>query len=270
MYQEYPPDIRLSHLIETYWVADGLIEDSVSQRILPDGCVDVIFDFHSENGAVLPKLIGTMTSLLEIVYQPGRVQMMGIRFAPGGITAFTRMPVFEVTNRNVELSLTETLFSSSFYDSLPEITKIHERIAHLNRYLIALLPELYLPEKQIDYAVSLIQNAHGQLSVKQLAAKTCLCERHFERKFKAAIGISPKLFSNVMRFQFARRYMKTYKEDSLFSVSIACGYHDLSHMNKEFQRLGSMMPSDLQKSGFYKDTPESKPYLCGLSNNSNV
>lgn len=245
MYREYPPDIRLSHLIETYWVADDLIEKPVSQRIFPDGCVDIIFDFGNSSSSGLPKLVGTMTSLLEIVYPPGRVQMMGIRFAPGGITAFTRMPVFEVTNRNMELPLTDTLFNSSFYESLPGITNIHERIAHINRYLIALLPELYLPEKQIDHAVSLIQNAHGQLSVKQLASKTCLCERHFERKFKAAIGISPKLYSNVMRFQFARRYMKTYKEDSLFSVSIACGYHDLSHMNKEFQRLGSMMPSDM-------------------------
>lgn len=245
MYHEYPPDIRLSHLIETYWVADDLIENPVSQRILPDGCVDIIFDFKNGSGSVLPKLVGTMTSLLEIVYQPGRVQMMGIRFAPGAITAFTRMPVFEVTNRNIELSLADTLFKSGFYESLLEITKVHERIAHLNRYLIALLPELYLPEKQINHAVSLIQSAHGQISVKQLAAKICLCERHFERKFKTVIGISPKLFSNVLRFRFARRYIKTHQDDSLFSASVVCGYHDLSHMNKEFQRLGDMTPSEL-------------------------
>lgn len=245
MYKEYPPDIRLQHLIDTYWVADGMIDAPITQGVMPDGCVDIIFDFgHRHYQGKSPKLIGTMTSLLEVTYQAGQVQMMGIRFAPGGITAFTRMPIHEITNRNIDLPLSETLLDSSFYESLPDIALITERIAHINKYFIDRLHKLYTPDKQIMHAVSLIGNNHGQLSVKQLAGEVCLGERHFERKFKTAIGISPKTFSNVMRFEFTRHYLKRYTEESLFSASIACGYHDLSHMNKEFQILGRISPSE--------------------------
>lgn len=244
MYKEYLPDLRLLHLIETYWVADGVIENSVTQRVLPDGCVDIIFDFGSNTPAGLPKLVGTMTSLLEISYQPGRVQMMGIRFAPAGITAFTHIPVSGITNQNIELPLTETLFDKSFYERLPDMECMQERIAYINVYFLARMHKLYLPDKQIRHAVSLIQNNNGYFPVRKIAAEVCLSERQFERKFKTTIGISPKAFSNIMRFRSVRKYMETHPDESMYEIAIACGYYDHSHMNKEFQRLGSLSPSE--------------------------
>jgi AraC-like DNA-binding protein len=248
MYKEYPPDLRLQHLIETYWVADGVIESPITHRILPDGCVDIIFDFGSDNTVQhltgLPMLVGTMTSLLEISYRLGHVQMMGIRFAPAGITAFTRMPVSGITNQNIELPLIETLLDKSFYERLPDMECMQERIAYINTYFLARLHKFYLPDRQIRHAVSLIQNNNGHLSVRKIAGEVCLSERQFERKFKTAIGISPKTFSNIMRFRSVRSYMETHSDKSMYEIAIACGYHDHSHMNKEFQRLGSISPSE--------------------------
>lgn len=250
MYKEYSPDIRLKHLIETYWVADGVVENSFLQRIMPDGCVDIIFDFWNNDGTGrlqtgIPELVGTKTSLFQFAYKPGHVQMLGIRFAPGAITALTRLPVYEITNESICLPLTETLLDAAFYERLPEMKQIEERIEYINRYFVGRLYKLYSPNRQIQYAVSLIRGSAGQMSVKQLASETCLCERHFERKFKADIGISPKIFSNITRFESARKYVRTLKDESLYSAAIACGYHDHSHMNKEFQRLGNISPSDL-------------------------
>ncbi|MDL2231302.1 helix-turn-helix domain-containing protein [Porphyromonadaceae bacterium OttesenSCG-928-L07] len=244
MYKEYPPDLRLQHLIETYWVADGVIENSVAQRVLPDGCVDIIFDFGSNNLTELPKLVGTMTSLLEISYQPGLVQMMGIRFAPVGITAFTRIPVSGITNQNIELPLAETLFDKNFYERLPDMECMQERIAYINTYFLARMHKLYQPDRQISHAVSLIQSNNGHLSVCKIAGEVCLSERQFERKFKTSIGISPKAFSNIMRFRSVLRYMEAHPDKSMYEIAIAYGYHDHSHMNKEFQRLGSISPSE--------------------------
>lgn len=246
MYREYPANIHLQHLIETYWVSDGMVDAAITQQIMPDGCVDIIFDFGKTQTG-LPKLVGTMTTLLEITYQPGQIKMMGIRFAPGGITAFTKIPVYEITNRNIELPLAETILDTAFYESLPEIHQMEKRIDYLNRYFMSKLARIHLPDQQINHAVSIMRSSHGLLSVKQLAEETYLCERHFERKFKAAIGISPKVFSTVMRFQYARHYLKVNNEESMYVAAIACGYHDHSHMNKEFQRLGNVSPSDLFK-----------------------
>ncbi len=252
MYQEYSPDMRLSHLIETYWTFDGIITTPHSHSVLPDGCVDIIFDFGGNDGTGAlntgqPELVGTMTSALEVSYKAGRIQMMGIRFAPAGITAFTKMPVFEFTNQNISLPLSETIFDKSFYERLPDMNSMRERINYLNQYFLTTLHKLYIPNKQIEYAVAMIQRNNGQLSVRQIAEEVYLCERHFERKFKSAVGLSPKTFSNVMRFNYTRQYIKSHKEESLFSTSIACGYHDLAHMNKDFQRFSNSAPSELTR-----------------------
>ena len=230
MYQEYLPDACLSHLIEVYWVADGRVEHPAQQRILPDGCVDIVFDFGYKNTSGklqtgLPKLVGTMTSLIEFTYHPGQI--------------------FEITNQDIDLPLSETLFDNSFYEQLPDMDCMQKRITYINQYFLKHLHKLYIPDRQIRHAVSLIQNSYGQLSVKRLAEESCLGERHFERRFKTAIGISPKTFSNVIRFRSTLRYLETHPQESLFSASIACGYHDLSHMNKEFRRLGNISPSEL-------------------------
>jgi len=250
MYKEYSPDARLVDLVETYWVYDSIIMDPVPQTIMPDGCVDIIFDFINNDGSGrlqsgLPELVGTMTSVLKINYKIGPVQMLGIRFRPAGITAFIKMPVYEITNRTITLSLANTIFNREFFESLPDMQTMQQRLKHIDNYLLGKMNKVFKPERQIQYAVELIRENNGLIPVRKIAEEVCLSERHFERKFKASIGISPKLFNNIMRFQFARHYLKKHKDESIYTVAISCGYHDHSHMNKEFQRLGSISPSDL-------------------------
>ncbi|MDR1407591.1 MAG: AraC family transcriptional regulator, partial [Tannerella sp.] len=97
-YQEHSPDFRLTPFIETYWTADGFTENESASKILPDGCVDIIFTFDEETDTFRSDIIGTMTTFIE-VSRPQSVRMFGIRFKPAGITAFTRVPVEEFTDR---------------------------------------------------------------------------------------------------------------------------------------------------------------------------
>lgn len=249
MYIEYPPDIRLQHLIDTYWVSDALLKDPVSQRILPDGCVDIIFNFSGDqrNGKVVPeapRIIGAMTTAHQIHHQPGQVQMMGIRFRPGGITAFTRMPVHEITDKHIPLDVADTLFDPSFYNALFDIN-LTWRLHHIDHYLTARLGQYFIPDKRILHAASLVKNSHGSISMRKLAQEACLSERQFERKFKSAVGITPKYFSKVVRFQYARHFLKSHPQAPFDTVAACCGYHDRSHLHKDFCQLGKFPPSEL-------------------------
>nr|WP_320057874.1 helix-turn-helix domain-containing protein [uncultured Bacteroides sp.] len=247
MYNEYPPDLRLQHLIETYWVIEGIVDEAISQRIMPDGCVDIIFDFQDkEDGRnSQAELIGTMTRAIDVSYEMGVATALGIRFRPTGISALTKMPIDEITNQNIALPLTDLLLDNSLCERLTEMKTMRQRMEYINQYLIERLPRLYVPEKQIQHAVALITESSGLIPTRRIAEKVCMCERNFERKFKRIVGISPKVFSNVIRFRDARHYLKSHKEESIYTAAISCGYHDHSHMHKEFQRLGNIFPSDL-------------------------
>ncbi len=250
MYHECKPDIRLTPYVETYWVTDGFVANEETVRIFPDGCVDILFSFegsHPKNGLqpFQPYLIGTITSYIEVTYS-GNVQMFGIRFKPMGVTAFMRIPVNELTNQRLDMSLVKTLFDSRFHEALFEKHTLASKIEHIESYLLGMLSCLFEPAKQIAYAVDLITKNNGMLSITEVAHHTCLCQRQLERRFKSAVGISPKAFSQVSKFRYTLRYLKAHADECLSEVALACGYHDHSHLIKEFERLSGSSPAELR------------------------
>ncbi len=250
MYREYLPDVRLQHLIETYWVSDGFLSEFYTQRFLPDGCVDMLFNFTDNDGKghlfpYIPRIVGVMTSHLNISCFSGLIQMLGIRFRPNGITAFSRIPVFELTDRAIDIDLMDTLFEKSFYDRLPEFSKMEERIIFLDQYLVGRLNDYFMTEKRIDHALEFISRTKGLVSTKQVAAEICLSERQLERRFKTAIGVSPKMFSRIIRFKSTVKYLQTYPDESLYMTALECGYFDDSHLIKDFKEFGGDLPKEL-------------------------
>jgi transcriptional regulator GlxA family with amidase domain len=175
------------------------------------------------------------------------MRMFGIRFRPAAITAFTRVPVHEFTDRHIDISLPETVFDRYFYESLQENPTVESMVNQTDNYLISKLPCLYQPEKHVLRAVDLIYLAKGKISLADVASDVCLCQRHFERKFKSAVGISPKTFAKVVRFKNALHYLKNSQDNDLLSVAVACGYCDHTHLIKDFKMLSGEVPAYFRK-----------------------
>lgn len=246
IYREFQPSALLAPYIETYWTAYGFGEPEESHRILPDGCVDIIFSLNSSVHFGLnpfrPNIIGTMTTFCNGSYTSD-VNLVGIRFRPAGFTAFCRVPVYEFTDKRIDLTLVESLFDERFYASLPEKGTTEEVIRHIDLYFIQKLNNIFSPEVQIAYSVNLIRQSNGLLLLNEIAGKSCLSLRHFERKFKIAVGISPKAFCKIVKFQYACDYLKTNKKASLFTTAVDCGYYDQAHLIKDFKALSGTPPS---------------------------
>ncbi|MDR1259581.1 MAG: AraC family transcriptional regulator [Tannerellaceae bacterium] len=243
-YKEYQSNALLSPYIETYWTSSSLAGEGKSNKIPPDGCVDIIFSFDRAKDTFHAGIIGTMTTFLNVDYSE-RLQRFGIRFNPAGITAFTRVPVEEFTDRSVELALTETLFGRSFYETLPEMLSAEEIIKHTDNYLVSRLADLYPSDRRIIRAVDLICLAKGQLSLSETAYEVCLCQRHFERRFKSAIGVSPKTFARIIRFKHTLKYLQSYPHRDLMSVAVECGYYDHAHLIRDFKTLSGSTPGNI-------------------------
>lgn len=243
IYNEHTPDIRLQAFVECYWSGSGLATSLVSHKVIPDGCVDILFSFSGDNSSDLfkqgqPFLNGTMTYSFD-VFQPYNISdMIGIRFKPAGITAFTRVPVNHMTNMHLDMTNVETLFGTELYESLPGIKSGKERIAHIEKYLLERLSYAYQPDQRIIYTTQMIMESNGQKSIKDIIRSVCLSERQFERKFKSAVGVSAKTFSKIIRFRHASQYIISHPDESLYSAAYACGYYDHSHLIKDFKELG--------------------------------
>jgi AraC-like DNA-binding protein len=232
--------------VETYWSTNGFVEYEKKSRILPDGCVDILFFLYDTKQGGLkpccPHIIGTMTTFSEITYL-GVVKVVGIRFRPGGITAFTRVPVNEFTDMRIELNSVESVFDNSFCADISGDMSINDLISYVDNYLLERLPRLFVPDERIRYAISLFRHEKGNIPVSVVASKACLSGRQFERRFLSEIGISPKAFNRITKFQSTYNFLKLKPKQSLFETAVDCGYYDHAHLIKEFKRLSGDSPS---------------------------
>ncbi|MFT3993568.1 MAG: helix-turn-helix domain-containing protein [Dysgonomonas sp.] len=246
MYQEYLPHPSLAQYIEVYWMSNGFVESEMTQRILPDGCVDIIISLgenkKSEMKLFTPYIVGTMTTFLDVEYM-GDVRMLGIRFCPGGIAALTPTPIYEFTNTRIDILSFDSILDEYFYSKMNDLISIQDFLTHLNCYFYQkFLVGLEIDER-INYAISLIKQENGNLPISFISSQTCLSERQFERRFKSAIGISAKMFSRIIRFNHTRHYLKS-TTDNLTETALSCGYTDHSHLIRDFKQLSGALPID--------------------------
>lgn len=72
----------------------------------------------------------------------------------------------------------------------------------------------------------------GLLSVNDMAGSIGLCERQLQRRFKEEVGLSPKEFCSVVRFNHVYSHMQHTRKLNL-EIALECGYFDVSHMMKD-------------------------------------
>jgi methylphosphotriester-DNA--protein-cysteine methyltransferase len=266
-YTEAAPAPDLAHLVRCYWTIDGRVApgERVSNRVLPDGCMDVIFNLADtpEDGiGQLPEaayVVGTMPEAI-IVSLTGRVEMVGVRFQPGAAVSWLGVPAPELTGEAVGLSMLRRE-AVSLIDQVAEATgaaayepggwpgaaaravraRLHGRAAVLDRTLRRAASAM--PDPIAAAAVALIERFRGTIGVSEIGRRLAISPRTLTRRFSAAVGITPKAACRVARMQAAATYIRANPRTSLAGVAVRAGYHDQAHLNRDFRSLARVTPA---------------------------
>jgi AraC-like DNA-binding protein len=241
-YREFQPHQALTPYIDAYWVIKTEKVSPTVNRIMPDGCVDIIInsgsDFLSESGAFTMKsdtayLVGTMTLFKDTVRRDN-THLIGIRFKPLGFPTFYKFSALdEITNTTVEF---EKRLAPEFYELNSETFVVLDQF-FLRRILTS---NLFLPKLLSD-----VKTRKGIITVHELAKNNVISGRQLERKFRHYLGISPKEYINFVRYQFAFDQIRNNSYKSLLDVAFATGYYDHSHLTNEIKKYSGLLPSEL-------------------------
>ncbi len=68
--------------------------------------------------------------------------------------------------------------------------------------------------------------------------------RQFERKFNEHMGVSPKLYARIIRFDYVFRLKNRHPEKDWLSIALECGYHDYQHLAKEYKEFTGCTPTE--------------------------
>ena len=217
-YQEYAPAADLRTLVKCYWSLSGDASGAPPERILPDGRFDLVFHradpFVRDGVPQQPAMLIGEIRRPVIVEPRGRVDVFGVRFRIGGLSAFVREPAREL--RDLMLP-----FDEVFRTSVPE---------EIDAFLRA---RLSIPRglRIARAAVRLIRD-DPSIRSRDLGANIGTTERTIERAFDQCIGIGPKQFARLTRFHAA-----------LADPLLDAGYYDQSHLIHEFHAFAGTTPA---------------------------
>ncbi len=130
------------------------------------------------------------------------------------------------------------------WQSEPVLQFLHQRIGQANQWV----------DDPIFHAVNLIIEQKGRIGVRELAARVFMSERNLERQFCVKVGVSPKAYANIWRFQYALQLLRSRTTQSLEDLVQEAGYYDISHCMKDlrqktgagFEQFLGEMPALLQ------------------------
>ncbi len=250
-YREVLPAPFLRRFIECYWFLRADEAASADpQPILPDGCMELVLnlgapfrrchpDGRSPASEEQPSrmLVGQMDHHVS-VRATGPVDVVGVRFHPSGAHPLFRFPMAELTN---ELAPLEDVVS------LPERLTSASSIKDRRRALDAILSSRFgnaAPDPDFERAVSSVVEAEGRICVDALAANMGVGPRQLERRFRERVGLGPKRFAKVLRFQsvFRRAFLD---ERPWAELALDCGYYDQAHFIRDFKSFTGKSPSAL-------------------------
>ena len=253
-YSEIPPRPPLNSFVECFWTLEGHGSPDgpagrSPERILPDGCVELILNFgdrfsqHEDNQHKLqPRhfLVGQMSGPILISPQ-GAVELLGIRFHPGGTAPFLHVSLSELTDEIAELGSVSPALERELLVVSHALSSLAEKAAAVEAALIARLLRTAHDASAMRLAARIVQSA-GLISIDQLANDAGISNRQLERRFLRDVGVGPKLLSRILRFQQVFRAVD--RADSAWaSIAVECGYYDQAHLIRDFNQFAGQTPA---------------------------
>lgn len=283
-YEQFSPARELHRWVECYWRLTGAAGLAPHpQRILPDGYVEIILHLgdpflRADEGTRAVRQARTLFAGQMIrpvrVMATGHTCVWGIRLHPWAAAAVAGVPANELTDRIEDAEaicprLVKTLASglADAYDAssaldatresgAPEASDRPDRAGsdgdgiRCVRALDAILARHLMRSAPIDPLVM----AAGRLLLREprpiadVARRMGVSPRHLTRTFRHAVGLTPKMFARISRFQ---RVAAVLDDDGpggevLAGVALACGYYDQSHLVRDVRAFAGGTPVALR------------------------
>lgn len=240
-YKKIKPCKELESFIHFYWELKGNEVESQWERVFPDGCAGVLTNLGNtcltDNGSVSMEfgktyVVGAMNSFKDS-FIDNDTHLLGVCLKPATFANFySYASQNELTNYTIEFEK-----SNSF--------NVDKTLANPFNYFDYFFSErIKSKNNQLQSIVNDIHSTNGQISIFELSKRNFTTVRQLERNFKKYIGLSPKEYSNIIRFQNALSIIKNSNQNrSLLDIAFECGYYDHSHLTNEIKRNTGLSPS---------------------------
>jgi methylphosphotriester-DNA--protein-cysteine methyltransferase len=173
-----------------------------------------------------------------------------VRFRPGGAAPFFDAPLHELFGTTVSLGeLLPPHANAELHERVTEADGDDARAAILEAFLLA-RRDTRETDALVAAAVTHLEAAQGNVRIDALARRLAISQDAFEKRFRRAVGASPKQLASLLRIRHA---IEAYRPDRSFAeLAQAAGFFDQSHFNRELRAVTGQSPSAFFAAGEHR------------------
>jgi AraC-like DNA-binding protein len=171
--------------------------------------------------------------------------VLKVIFYPGAMFHFIKMPLEKITDWNIDGESVFTKEMRLVNERLNSSDDIATMVRHVEEFLLRMKKRSASAWGPVDKVAKILLYHPTKFSLDWLANEACLSPRQFERKFKERVGVSPKLFARISRFDKAFRLKDNNPHMDWLQVALDCGYTDYQHLSKDFREFANVPPNSL-------------------------
>lgn len=252
-YIEIPPSDLLKPYIRCFWgtafpVIKSGVNDAPDGLVIPDTCMDVIFNIEHTNNRVFSFFCGINDRTFKFGHEKrtGIYSCFAIRMYAWAVPMLSQTSMNGVKNIFCEVENYFPYFNNGFGQSMLEITDIHERQKIVEKILLRNLSSDCLNNDVLNSLLYIFRN-NGAASVSEIADNVCLSKRQLERRFSEYIGLSPKKLNDLIRYQLLWREIALDKCFDINEAVFKFGYSDQAHLLNDFKKYHTLSINEAKK-----------------------
>jgi AraC-like DNA-binding protein len=254
VYLEQVPSPALRPWVHSLWYCHAPNMPAGRQRVLPNGCMQIILNLSGdhladcgEDGTAHKKhsraiLVG-VRDRYQIVDTADMQETAGVVIRPGGFTGLFRERADLLFQRVIAL---EDIWHEPFlFEHLGQARTPPQKLACLDKLLTGLAGKKSQRSQTADHALYLLRVK--RLSITECARTIDVSERWLSQLFREEVGVSPKLWARIHRFQAATHALHAGVDISWAALALDCGYYDQSHFANDFRAFSGLDASAYSK-----------------------
>ena len=242
----YAPAGPLCRFIDIfwYWRKAGLLQGL--ECVLPTGTVELVIDLDSCRSvdSFICGMKSKPANITDSIQGNTTSRILGIHFRPGGVFPFLPFPLQELHNCDITLAeLWGEQKANQLLSLIHESKTVYGKFKLLEQWLFRHMFHPMSHQPAVNMAVRELQT-HTGIPIKSLAAKVNLSQKQFIQVFQNEMGLTPKLYARIMRFQKVLDTIDTNNALDWTEIAMACGYFDQSHYIHEFREFSGITPTN--------------------------
>jgi AraC-like DNA-binding protein len=246
---QFAPDPALAADVQCFWTFEQDYVEQNGAPILPDAHAELIFNCGASHILEAPtgeRVEMPRVSLNGLQNRPlhfrinGVCHFISVRLNAWAMRHFVDLPNDIRSPCAIPLDKVWTDFSRTLEATMRR-SGYRAAVDCLQQFLLDVrrTESTVLP---IRAAGELLDGSCGKVGLNELAERSNLSPRQFERQFKYGTGVSPKTYARLIRHENVRNVLTTNPGQNMVALAQDFGYTDQAHFIHDFKTFTSYTP----------------------------